>query len=174
MDKTPWSVRARPDPGLGLNDLVISYQLSSYLRWHKRIYASVWIAVMLACLMTVYSKIEDVMQWDGVIDSTQLATIFMWLLPILLGAVFVESVFGALAKHQLKSAIIRSRGQRCPKCFYDLSARARYIDTCPECGVIAPRRECIRLWCKLLRTKLEVLIGHEKNFTFPDLKTSVR
>ncbi|MDF1809067.1 MAG: hypothetical protein P1U42_05165 [Phycisphaerales bacterium] len=154
MDKSPWSVRAKPGTGESSDDLAISYQHSFFLRWHKRIYTSVWITLILACLLTAYAKIEELSRWEGVIDSTQKSSVILWLILISIGAALTQSAFGTLAKHQLKSAIIRSRGQRCPGCFYNLSARAHDIDTCPECGVIAPRRECVRLWCKLLRTKL--------------------
>lgn len=56
-------------------------------------------------------------------------------------------------KRRMKRLLLPIRCQRCPKCFYDLSRRPRTDDTCPECGVIAPRRECVRLWCKLLRSR---------------------
>ncbi len=56
-------------------------------------------------------------------------------------------------KRRMKSLLIPIRCQRCPKCFYDLSGRPHDEDICPECGVIAPRRECVRLWCKLLRSR---------------------
>lgn len=55
---------------------------------------------------------------------------------------------------RIKGYLIPIRCQRCPKCFYDLSARIRNEDTCPECGIYAPRRECVRLWCKLLRSRI--------------------
>jgi len=56
-------------------------------------------------------------------------------------------------KRRLKRMLLPVRCQRCPKCFYDLSHRPRDLNICPECGVISPRRECVRLWCKLLRTR---------------------
>ncbi len=42
---------------------------------------------------------------------------------------------------------------RCPRCFYDLTGRAVNDQVCPECGEFSPRRECVRLWCDLLRSK---------------------
>jgi hypothetical protein len=153
MDKSPWSVRAKPVEGTDSDDLVISYQLSFFLRWHKRIYASVWIALILACLITIYVRVQDEMRWAELVDGVKLSGVIFWLLPFSIGAAIVQSAFGALAKHQLASAIMCSHGQRCPKCFYDLSKRPRDDDVCPECGVIAPRRECVRLWCKLLRSR---------------------
>ena len=55
-------------------------------------------------------------------------------------------------RQRVKRRLITIRCQRCPKCFYDLSNRPHDDEICPECGVIAPRRECVRLWCKLLRS----------------------
>ena len=54
---------------------------------------------------------------------------------------------------EIKGQLLSKRCQVCVHCFYDLSARPRDIDTCPECGLNAPRRECVRLWCKLLRSR---------------------
>lgn len=54
---------------------------------------------------------------------------------------------------EIKIELLSKRCHVCPQCFYDLSARLRDDDTCPECGMIAPRRECVRLWCKLLRSR---------------------
>ncbi len=56
-------------------------------------------------------------------------------------------------KSSIEARLMDVRCQRCTNCFYDLSARPREIDICPECGTNAPRRECVRLWCKLLRSR---------------------
>ena len=58
-----------------------------------------------------------------------------------------------IGKLELKGKLLQARCQRCVFCFYDLSQRSPEIDTCPECGEFAPRRECVRLWCKLLRSR---------------------
>ncbi len=63
----------------------------------------------------------------------------------------IASLIDRAMKARLGKRLIPVRCHRCPKCFYDLSARASGDDTCPECGVTAPRRECVRLWCKALR-----------------------
>ena len=148
LEPSPWSGRAKPT-----SDLKISYQLSFFLRWHKRIYTSVWISLSLACLATVYVRMQDELQWVEVLDSDRLIDFLFWLLPFSVVAALTQSAFGVIARYRLSSSIMRTRGQRCPKCFYDLSARPRDDDTCPECGMIAPRRECVRLWCKLLRSR---------------------
>ena len=69
-----------------------------------------------------------------------------------LGSLFVLSrVVMRLGAERLKRELLPVRCHRCPKCFYDLSTRPREQDICPECGVVAPRRECVRLWCRALR-----------------------
>ena len=72
---------------------------------------------------------------------------------LLIGLFALSLVFTLPDKRRIKRLLLPIRCQRCPVCFYDLSARPRDDDTCPECGVIAPRRECVRLWCKLLRSR---------------------
>lgn len=79
----------------------------------------------------------------------------VWGIGMLVAAfVFLLSLSVTLpGKHRMKRLLLPVRCQRCPKCFYDLSHRPREIDTCPECGAVAPRRECVRLWCRLLRSR---------------------
>ena len=77
----------------------------------------------------------------------------MWLgVSVICTSVFlIAIVIDGAVKARLRKLLVPARCQRCPGCFYDLSARARSEDTCPECGLRAPRRECVRLWCKALR-----------------------
>lgn len=77
-----------------------------------------------------------------------------WLIAAsILGVIFmIGNGIGRIARSRLASKLTPTRCQRCPKCFYDLSARNRNDDRCPECGIDAPRRECVRQWCKLLRS----------------------
>jgi len=72
---------------------------------------------------------------------------------LLIGLFALSLVFTLPDKRRIKRLILPIRCQRCPMCFYDLSARPRDDDTCPECGQYTPRRECVRLWCKLLRSR---------------------
>ena len=72
---------------------------------------------------------------------------------ITLPSLLVGNFLCLIGKRVVARSLLPTRCQRCPKCFYDLSARPRDDDTCPECGTIAPRRECVRLWCKLLRSR---------------------
>ena len=79
--------------------------------------------------------------------------LFVFYLLLILPVFFLAFVFVCIGKCRIKRSLLPARCQICPKCFYDLSARPREIDTCPECGLNAPRRECVRLWCKLLRSR---------------------
>ena len=54
---------------------------------------------------------------------------------------------------QFRKRIVRSGLQVCPRCGYDLSNRVNE-EPCPECGQQISRRELIRLWCKLLRSRI--------------------
>lgn len=85
-----------------------------------------------------------------------------WMVPIVISGIlisigliplFTGTLLCWKAKRVLRHSVIPMRCQCCPECLYDLSARPRDEDTCPECGMIAPRRECVRLWCKLLRSR---------------------
>jgi len=73
-------------------------------------------------------------------------------------ALYMGFIYGAfwltdLGKQRLIKCVIESRGQLCPCCMYNLTTRSRDENICPECGKDVPRRECVRLWCKLLRSK---------------------
>lgn len=70
-----------------------------------------------------------------------------------LGLFILGLVISLPGKRRMKRLLLPVRCQRCPRCFYDLSSRLRHDDICPECGVVAPRRECVRLWCRLLRSR---------------------
>ena len=55
-------------------------------------------------------------------------------------------------KKGLRAYVIAHRCQICPRCLYDLQGRSNDDDTCPECGQIASRRECVRLWGRYLQS----------------------
>lgn len=58
-----------------------------------------------------------------------------------------------IGQRSISSDLVNTDYFRCPKCFYDLNGRSNSEEICPECGQYTPRRECVRLWCKLLRTE---------------------
>ncbi len=76
-------------------------------------------------------------------------------LLILIGIVFLVLAVpcSVLGRRSIKRKVLLTRGQICPICLYDLSARPHNEDICTECGEYTPRRECVRLWCKLLRSR---------------------
>lgn len=91
----------------------------------------------------------------GFSESATIAS-FKLVFLLLLALLFVAScavAVGYKGIRRLRKKTIPLRCQLCLHCLYDLSARPRDDDTCPECGMIAPRRECVRLWCKLLRSR---------------------
>lgn len=65
---------------------------------------------------------------------------------------FLHAVAIGVTRLVYSKPIANARAHLCPMCSYDLSARSRDDDICPECGKTVPRRECVRLWCKLLRS----------------------
>jgi len=92
-------------------------------------------------------KPDDPSFWGSVLPAWAVA------ISIIVAIFFFSLAFTLPGKRRMKRLLLPVRCQRCPKCLYDLSQRPREIDTCPECGVNAPRRECVRLWCKLLRSR---------------------
>lgn len=85
--------------------------------------------------------------WSAVFPSWAIA------MSIIVAVFLFSFALTQPSKRRMKRALLPVRCQRCPKCFYDLSQRTCDDNICPECGVISPRRECVRLWCKLLRTR---------------------
>ncbi len=69
-------------------------------------------------------------------------------------AVLLGNVLLVIGKQRISKELILVRCQRCPKCFHDLLQREPGDSQCPGCGETVPRRECVRLWCKLLRSRL--------------------
>ena len=57
------------------------------------------------------------------------------------------------AREIWRSEIVSVRCQRCPECYCDLSGRAIDEARCSECGTHVTRRECVRLWARLIRGK---------------------
>ncbi|MBL4810103.1 MAG: hypothetical protein JKY43_08645 [Phycisphaerales bacterium] len=74
-----------------------------------------------------------------------------YVIPILVPLAFLLVFFG---RKKVSRAVIRTRGNLCLNCAYDLRGRALNDHVCPECGKISPRRECVRLWAKLLRSRI--------------------
>lgn len=83
-----------------------------------------------------------------------IATVAGYLIALLLIAAVTGLVMGPVARKKLRERVLATRAHMCPKCAYDLTARSPDDHTCPECGLVCPRRECVRLWCKLIRSRI--------------------
>ncbi len=155
--RRPWCERAK---SLQANETVTSkdvWKHSHRMFWGGLIqavtitsYASVW-CVLLYLHFGPHNQLEDDLYapgfWEIAFPILAIATaIFIFSLLIGFGLTLP-------GKAKMKRILLPGRCQSCPKCLYDLSARPRDDDTCPECGLNAPRRECVRLWCKLLRSR---------------------
>jgi hypothetical protein len=146
MKKKPWCTRADSQR----DRLVISkYVQFMYMSLALRKSAAT-LALIYGVLILSMGAYEEVSSWGDFRESISSGigplciSISLWLIS----ASLVE-----LCKRRRMRLVLLARCQTCPMCFYDLSKRPRDDDVCPECGVIAPRRECVRLWCKLLRSR---------------------
>jgi hypothetical protein len=110
---------------------------------------------MLGIIACVYLVFALILAFSGF--SYSALSIFVSLLPfmffLVLPVVIVGYVLRCIGHKAVKRTLLGSRCQICVYCLYDLSARPRSEETCSECGKLASRRECVRLWCKLLRTQ---------------------
>lgn len=66
----------------------------------------------------------------------------------------VQNTLQRRGNRRLIRRLIESRCQLCPFCGYNLQGRAHDQLACPECSYQISRRECVRRWCVLLRTRL--------------------
>ena len=83
-------------------------------------------------------------------DLNDVRYVLIW---VTLPSLLIGNFLCWVGKGLVAKCLLPVRCQRCPKCFGDISVRSRDDETCPECGMIAPRRECVQLWCKLLRSR---------------------
>ena len=97
-----------------------------------------------------FAVYEELTGWGDFWESLDSG---LWLIYFTLACWVVAVCVTAAWRLKAKRLLLPARCQVCPNCLYDLSARPCDDDTCPECGLNAPRRECVRLWCKLLRSR---------------------
>lgn len=121
------------------------------LRVRRLLLFFVWLFLLLAITLTLIVSFDLVnYRWfNG--NGIQVKIVLLLVAAVVLA--ILQSVMGHLAKYLSTRRVVRTRGQICLNCQYDLSARTRSNDICSECGVYMPRRECVRLWCKLLRSR---------------------
>jgi hypothetical protein len=150
---SPWSERAKArsvTPNLTISQIRCRHSFA--MRWGDRVLFFTTHAIVftlgLAGFILLIGIMGGTLGW--VMAMVELFVFYLLLaLPIFLLAIGAVHI----GKHRIKSRVLQTRCQLCVHCFYDLSARPRDDDTCPECGLNAPRRECVRLWCKLLRSR---------------------
>ena len=148
----PWCVRAKAGAGQPIEELASIRSSSMLLRWRRRVLVLMWFMVFLA-IAIVASMVLVLRPASTPISVEQMVSMTGGTLILAVVFCVLQSGLGQVAKWKLRKRVIQVRGQLCIRCFYDLSARPRNDDTCPECGTLTPRRECVRLWCKLLRSR---------------------
>lgn len=123
-------------------------------RWSKRaLIVQFSLPLVLLIVGFVFINMPD--------DSAIRQWFFDWLSPYFVYALWaglftliaVQTTLEVLARKRLRTRLIHSRCQLCPSCGYNLRGRARDSVNCPECAYQISRRECVRRWCKLLRTR---------------------
>ena len=151
--KKPWCKRAKPR---GISHLVT---VGSIHRRHCRtagivsvVYYCVPYAMMMIFLMLLFGILLGILGFSASASVAYFKLVVFMFFSVVLANLCGIAV-GYQEKKYLKKMVLPSRCQLCLHCLYDLSARPRNDDTCPECGAVAPRRECVRLWCKLLRSR---------------------
>ncbi len=150
---SPWSERAKArsvTPNLTISQ--IRRRHSFVMRWGDRVLYLTTHAILFtlgfAGFILLIGMIGSTLGW-----VMAMVELFIFYLLLILPVFFLAFVFVCIGKYRIKRSLLPARCQICVHCLYDLSARPREIDTCPECGLNAPRRECVRLWCKLLRSR---------------------
>lgn len=105
-------------------------------------------------ILLVVSYLE---QW-GYLDLDSQVFDFLFFPAVLLFGTalicgFIAVFCLAIGQRQIVKGLKEDGFQRCPNCYYDLNGRTESDSLCSECGAYTPRRECVRLWCKLLRSR---------------------
>lgn len=130
------------------------YRHTFLTRWSDRLMRWSRLCLFVTPFSVLTAGIVNIATEGHYADLVPLSIGFAIAWGVLCFAVFaVFELVLSLGKQRMVSMLIQSRCRRCPKCFYDLSQRPREDKICPECGITTPRRECVWLWCKLLRTR---------------------
>lgn len=125
------------------------------MRWGDRVVVLCFIAAVLLFLtsgiglyMGLYGDSLDAWAWGTWIFGLSVYATIPLSAFMLLGL-----VLKVVGKRRIKKKLLIHRCHVCVHCSYDLTARPSGSVVCPECGEYTPRRECVRLWCKLLRSR---------------------
>lgn len=151
MRRRRWSKRANPDPQVKLEEP------SSWILWcvpYYTVKALYW-TVLMVSMGAVFFTFEDYFfGYNWAHGGMYMQTTADMLLYITLPTILVCNFASVRAKKLLASKLIVCRFHRCPRCFQDLSNRDLNDHHCSKCGRWFPRRECVLLWAKLLRSRI--------------------
>lgn len=148
----PWSSRAaiRADVPLFAEDKLRAN--SDGHRWSDALYPIINYTILALFLVRVIAwgaaKMGYPLAWLGTSYTTTKYTIYA-----LLGLLILVFLLRRVGRYRLRSKVLRARGYLCPICAYDLRGLEGSDSQCPECGCVTPRRECVLLWCRFMRSK---------------------
>ncbi len=158
MKKKPWSLRAKSNQSVETIFVKNTWDHAKCIANGRLLKVMSLYGSLALLILSIWSSLK---RWIDGRDDPNAPNFWEDSFPLLgigLCLIVLWCVVGIfislIGKSALKPKLIPIRYQRCPKCFYDLSGRPHDDETCPECGICAPRRECVRLWCRLMRAKL--------------------
>lgn len=155
--KKPWSIRVGSGQLKPTVDEGDTWKHVPLMYWAGWLCLVSCISAFIVVFVNVFFAVRKLISPSGDPNEPGILEVALPVVGIGVGVCAVTFMLGLFIlqwqRQKMKQHLLPARCHRCPKCFYDLSNRPRNDDTCPECGVVAPRRECVRLWCKLLRTR---------------------
>lgn len=150
--RRPWAIRAHMDPVVEPISEKKMRRVERGFRVARRIelvgYGLPLVYVLLVPVFGILLRNGYAPDWLKLIMSYGIYSI---LFMVFLHLVAVGVRFSA--SRRLARSLIESRCQLCPSCGYNLQGRSRNDTACPECAYEISRRECVRRWCKLLRSR---------------------
>lgn len=155
--KKPWCQRAKSRQGTETVRIKHVWSHAPRMFWGGMVQLLVFSGAVGLHASMLLLVVRDVPNASGFSDLLDFLTIALQIWGAGMGILSLAFLFSLAitlpGKQRMKRLLLPIRCHRCPKCFYDLSQRPRGDDVCPECGIVAPRRECVRLWCQLLRSR---------------------
>jgi hypothetical protein len=123
------------------------------MRWGDRIVSHLLHAGVFA-FCVVGLSILVLLSGNAISPMMTILSLYNWCLVMVVAMAALGFALKYIGKQRIKYRLLNARCHVCAHCFYDLTARPSNNNTCPECGLYTPRRECVRLWCKLLRSRI--------------------
>lgn len=153
--RRPWSLRARaghvahPIPFRRLKRIEPLYR---WARWALILQMTLPLGYLLAVAVIVQlPRTSSMRQWYFDLIAP-ISSFVIWGSLFLM--IVLQTALALIARRRLKRRLINARCQLCHSCGYGLQGRDRDQLACPECAYKISRRECVRLWCKMLRSRL--------------------